>query len=161
MRGTVPAGVSIPLHSHADPKTFLPLSGQLRGLTCHGEQFEWIEIRPGAIFHVPRGAKHAFRTRAGEEAVMIVASTTKIGRFFRELGAPVAHAHAAGRAPPGTSAATRISYEPGSSAKAETMPNAADPDPPAAPSLAKCNSAYIIAVWSLIDTRCSAPCCGT
>ncbi len=27
MRGTVPPGVSIPLHSHADPETFLPLSG--------------------------------------------------------------------------------------------------------------------------------------
>ena len=89
--------LSIPLHSHADPETFLPLSGQLRGVTFHGEEFEWIEIRPGAIFHVPGGAKHAFRNDGKEEAVMIIASTTKIGRFFRELGVPVAP----GSPPPG------------------------------------------------------------
>jgi quercetin dioxygenase-like cupin family protein len=90
MRGTVPPGVSIPLHSHADPETFLPLSGRLRGLVFQGEDFEWIEIRPGVVFHVPGGAKHAFRNEGREEAVMMIASTTKIGRFFRELGAPVA-----------------------------------------------------------------------
>jgi quercetin dioxygenase-like cupin family protein len=90
MRGTVPPGVSIPLHSHADPETFLPLSGRLRGLTFHGDDHEWIDIRPGVIFHVPGGAKHAFRNDGREEAVMLIASTTRIGRFFRELGVPVA-----------------------------------------------------------------------
>ena len=104
MRGTVPPGVSIPLHSHADPETFLPLSGRLRGLTFHGEEFEWVEIRPGAIFHVPGGAKHAFRNDGAEAAVMIIASTATIGRFFRELGVPVAP----GSPPPGPPSADRV-----------------------------------------------------
>ena len=104
MRGTVPPGVSIPLHSHADPETFLPLSGQLRGLTFHGDEFEWVEIEPGDIFHVPGGAKHAFRNEGKEEAVMIIASTAQIGRFFRELGAPVAP----GSPPSGPPSADRV-----------------------------------------------------
>jgi quercetin dioxygenase-like cupin family protein len=90
MRGTIPPGVSVPLHSHADPETLLSLSGELRGLTFRGEDFEWIEIRPGDVFHVPGGAKHAFRNEGTEEVVMMITSTTKIGRFFRELGAPIA-----------------------------------------------------------------------
>jgi quercetin dioxygenase-like cupin family protein len=104
MRGTVPPGVSIPLHSHADPETFVPVSGRLRGLVFRGEDFEWIEIRPGVIFHVPGGAKHGFRNESPEEAVMIIASTTTIGRFFRELGAPVAP----GSPAPGRPASDRV-----------------------------------------------------
>src|SRR3954465_878745 len=53
MRGTVPPGVSIPLHRHRDPETFIPLSGHLRGVVFHGDHFDWVEIRPGDIFHVP------------------------------------------------------------------------------------------------------------
>ncbi len=104
MRGTIPAGVSIPLHSHADPETFLPLSGQFRGLTFHGEDSEWIEIQPGDIFHVPGGTKHAFRNDGREEAVMIIASTAQMGRFFRELGVPVAP----GSVPQGPPSADRV-----------------------------------------------------
>jgi hypothetical protein len=63
MRGTVPSGVSIPLHSHADPETFLPLWGQLQGLTFRDEECEWIEIRPGAIFHVPGGSEACLSER--------------------------------------------------------------------------------------------------
>jgi hypothetical protein len=50
MRGTIPPGVAVPLHSHADPETFLMVSG--------------------------------------EPAVMIIVTTPKMGRFFRELGVP-------------------------------------------------------------------------
>ena len=103
MRGTIPAGVAIPLHSHADPETFLPLSGQLRALTFQGDDFEWIEIPPGGVFHVPGGAKHAFRNVGQHEAVMIFVSTAKIGRFFRELGVTTEP----GR-PPGRPAAEQV-----------------------------------------------------
>jgi quercetin dioxygenase-like cupin family protein len=104
MRGTVPPGVSIPLHSHADPETFLPVSGHLRGLTFHGNDFEWIDIRPGAVFHVPGGAKHAFRNDGREEAVLIIASTATIGQFFREIGTPVTP----GSRPTGPPSADRV-----------------------------------------------------
>ena len=41
------------------------------------------------VFHVPGGAKHAFRNTGSQEAVMMIASTARLGRFFRELGAPI------------------------------------------------------------------------
>lgn len=90
MRGTIPPGVSIPLHSHADPETFLALSGEVEGLSHSDKDFAWVTIKPGDVFHVPSGAKHAFRNPGHRPAVMIVTSTSKIGRFFRELGAPIA-----------------------------------------------------------------------
>ena len=89
MRGTIPPGFVVPLHSHADPETFLMLSGELEGLAMSPEGFAWIPVGPGDIFHVPGNAKHAWRNPSPEPAVTIIVSTTRIGRFFRELGTPV------------------------------------------------------------------------
>jgi quercetin dioxygenase-like cupin family protein len=96
MRGTIPAGVSVPLHSHADPETFVMISGSVEGLVYPGSDAEhtWVRLEPGDIFHVPGHAKHAWRNRASEPAVMLLISTSKIGRFFKELGTP---ARAGGR----------------------------------------------------------------
>ncbi|AZN99804.1 cupin domain-containing protein [Mesorhizobium sp. M9A.F.Ca.ET.002.03.1.2] len=58
MGGTVPPGVTVPLHSHADPETFIQISGEIEGLSQSPEGFVWVSIRPGDIFHVPGGAKH-------------------------------------------------------------------------------------------------------
>ena len=53
IRGTIPTAVSIPLHSHEDPETFLMTSGAVDGLVITGEDFKWVPIEPGQIFHVP------------------------------------------------------------------------------------------------------------
>ncbi|RUU96013.1 cupin domain-containing protein [Mesorhizobium sp. M6A.T.Cr.TU.017.01.1.1] len=90
MRGTIPPGVTVPLHSHADPETFIQISGEIEGLSQSQKGFVWVSIRPGDIFHVPGGAKHAFRNLSTEAAVMILVSTSRIGRFFREVGTPIA-----------------------------------------------------------------------
>ena len=66
MRGTMPSGVPVPLHSHADPETFFVLSGEVEGLTHAGEDFRWIAIKPGDVFHVPGGAKYAWRNTGKE-----------------------------------------------------------------------------------------------
>lgn len=47
MRGTIPPGVVVPMHSHPDPETFLPLSGELEGLVVSPEGFAWGRDRPG------------------------------------------------------------------------------------------------------------------
>src|SRR5687768_4585812 len=87
MIGTVPTGVVVPLHSHADPETFIPISGEVEGLSYRSNQdFEWLRVRPGNVFHVPSGAKHGFRNAGTEPAVMYIVSTGRIGRFFREVG---------------------------------------------------------------------------
>ncbi|HYH90061.1 MAG TPA: cupin domain-containing protein [Solirubrobacteraceae bacterium] len=88
MRGTIPAGIDVPLHSHADPETFLMLEGEVEGLVASAEGFAWVPVAPSDIFHVPGGAKHAFRNRSGTAAVMNIVSTGRIGRFFREVASP-------------------------------------------------------------------------
>jgi quercetin dioxygenase-like cupin family protein len=85
MRGTIPGSGFVPLHSHADPETFLAISGELEGLTYEDGRPAWVGVRPGAVFHVPGGAKHAWRNPSDQPAVMTVVATAKLGRFFREL----------------------------------------------------------------------------
>jgi quercetin dioxygenase-like cupin family protein len=88
MRGTIPPGGAVPLHSHADPETFIPLSGEVEGLVQSAGGFEWVRIAPGDVFHVPGGAKHAWRNRSQDPAVQVIVSTARIGRFFREVAGP-------------------------------------------------------------------------
>jgi uncharacterized RmlC-like cupin family protein len=85
MRGTIPPGGMVPLHSHADPETFLALSGTLDGLSCSDSGYTWIRVEPGDMFHVPGDARHAWRNPGEEPAVMIIATTCRIGTFFREV----------------------------------------------------------------------------
>jgi quercetin dioxygenase-like cupin family protein len=89
MHGTIPPDRVVPLHSHADPETFIALSGAPEGLVYKAEGFDWVEINPGEVFHVPANARHAWRNRKRTPAVSIIVSTAKIARFFREVGAPV------------------------------------------------------------------------
>jgi quercetin dioxygenase-like cupin family protein len=90
MRGTIPPGVVIPLHSHADPETFLQVSGEVEALMQTAESSDWVRIGPGDVFHVPGNVRHAFRNVARQPAVNIVMSTPTMGRFFREVGIPAA-----------------------------------------------------------------------
>jgi quercetin dioxygenase-like cupin family protein len=89
MRGTIPPGVVVPLHSHADPETFLMVSGTLEALTPSPDGYTWIPVAAGDVFHVPGDARHAWRNASGEPAVSILISTVKMGRFFGEVGTPV------------------------------------------------------------------------
>lgn len=89
MRSTIPPGVTVPLQSHADPEIYLVVSGELEGLKGPIEGFKWLRIAPGDVLQVPAHAKHAFRNRSSEPAVMIIVSTMRMGRFFREIGRSV------------------------------------------------------------------------
>jgi quercetin dioxygenase-like cupin family protein len=94
MRGTIPPGGFVPLHSHADPETFLAVSGQADGLAMTApDDFTWIPIGPGDVFHVPDDAKHAWRNQWPEPFVTTIISTARLGLFFREIGTPAATTH--------------------------------------------------------------------
>jgi quercetin dioxygenase-like cupin family protein len=90
MRGSIPPGVVVPLHSPPDPETFVQLSGEVDGLTESEDGFHWTSIMPGEVFHVPGGAKHAFRNRSRAPSISIVTTTPALGRFFLEVGSPIA-----------------------------------------------------------------------
>jgi quercetin dioxygenase-like cupin family protein len=82
LRGTIPPGVIVPLHTHADPETFVQLSGDIDAY----DGSRWIHVRSGDVFHVPGNARHAFRNSFGEPSVSVIVTTARIARFFREVG---------------------------------------------------------------------------
>jgi quercetin dioxygenase-like cupin family protein len=86
MRGIIPASTVVPLHSHADPETFLVLSGSAEGLVDR-DRCKWQHVGPGNVFHVPPDAPHAWRNFAADPAVMLFVGTNRLARFFTETAA--------------------------------------------------------------------------
>jgi quercetin dioxygenase-like cupin family protein len=88
LRGTIPPGGSVPLHSHGDTEDFLIISGSIEGLRHDGEGYQWIPAKAGDYIHVPGGARHAWRNLSDQPAVNLIITTKTLGRFFREAGRP-------------------------------------------------------------------------
>jgi quercetin dioxygenase-like cupin family protein len=88
MRGSIPPGGYVPLHSHADPETFVALTDGMEGLVATGDDVTWVPVAAGEVFHVPGGARHAWHNRSTQPAVSLLISTARMGRFFREIGVP-------------------------------------------------------------------------
>lgn len=88
LRGVIPAGVTVPLHSHADAEDFYILAGTQEVLTQHPAGLEWAHAHAGDYVHVPPGTLHAHRNVSTQPAVDLVITTSKLGRFFEEIGRP-------------------------------------------------------------------------
>jgi quercetin dioxygenase-like cupin family protein len=88
MRGIVPRGVAIPLHSHADPEVLVVLEGELQVLQDEGDSSRWLTAKPGEAICIPGGIKHALRNASAGPAVILLTTTPNIYAFFRELGKP-------------------------------------------------------------------------
>ena len=89
MKGTIPPGVSVPLHSHPDDESFFLLSGRLQALDQRKDSFKWINMKAGDFRHVPQDVRHAWKNKSNEPAVTIIVTTPRLGRFFQEIGRPV------------------------------------------------------------------------
>jgi quercetin dioxygenase-like cupin family protein len=92
LKGTIPPGVSVPLHSHPDTEDFFIISGSVEVLRHDTEGYKWIAAKAGDYIHVPGGAHHALRNVSGEPLITLIITTKKLGRFFREAGRPVVDA---------------------------------------------------------------------
>jgi quercetin dioxygenase-like cupin family protein len=88
MRGMVPPGVAIPLHSHADPEVLFVLEGELNVLQYEGDSSHWVTTRPGEIVCIPGDVRHALRNTSPTTVTLLLTTTPNIYRFFRELGKP-------------------------------------------------------------------------
>ena len=86
MQGTIPPGVSVPLHSHPDDESFYILSGVVQALTQQEDNFQWMEVKAGDFVHVQSGAKHAWKNPSNEPVEGLITTTPKLGRFFQEVG---------------------------------------------------------------------------
>ncbi|MBO0709944.1 MAG: cupin domain-containing protein [Acetobacteraceae bacterium] len=90
LRGVIPPGGFVPLHSHGDPETFIVASGKIEVFSSSAAGMRWIQLGPGDIFHIPGDTRHAWRNRSSGPGIAIVVTTPKLGRFLREVGRPVA-----------------------------------------------------------------------
>lgn len=90
LRGVIPPGSLVPLHSHGDPETFIVTSGELEAFAWSASGLRRTQLARGDIFHIPGNIKHAWRNRSSEPGVAIIVTTQKLGSFFREVGRPIA-----------------------------------------------------------------------
>jgi quercetin dioxygenase-like cupin family protein len=89
MRGVLPAGVTVPLHSHDDTEDFYVLAGSQQVLVHENNGFEWCDANAGDYVRVPGGVLHAHRNVSDEPAIDLIFTTGQLGRFFEEVGRPL------------------------------------------------------------------------
>jgi quercetin dioxygenase-like cupin family protein len=88
MRGTVPSGVVIPLHSHADPEIFYVLNGSLEVFQAEGPSEGWKTVTAGEVVSIPGNVRHALRNTSPSPTTSIIVSKQELYSFFRELARP-------------------------------------------------------------------------
>jgi uncharacterized RmlC-like cupin family protein len=89
MRGVIPPGVTVPLHSHDDFEDFFVLAGGHEVLVEGDGGLEWRDANPGDYIRLPGNVPHAHRNLSQEPAVDLIITTGRMGRFFREVGRPI------------------------------------------------------------------------
>jgi len=86
IKGTVPAGVVVPIHSHPERETFCVLEGEVQALW----EDHWITLGDGDVLDVPGGLEHGWRNVTGAPVSQLVVVPMRLGRFFRDIGRPAA-----------------------------------------------------------------------
>jgi len=86
IKGIIPPGGFVPIHSHPGIEAFFVISGQVEVFTEAGEKPHWIAAGPGDLIEVPSNAKHGFRNSSIDPVVQLITTTSKLGRFFQEIG---------------------------------------------------------------------------
>jgi quercetin dioxygenase-like cupin family protein len=88
IRGTVPPGVAVPLHSHQDVELFYVLEGSIEVFQSKEGASGWTTVGVGAVVVVPGKVKHALRNSSSLPASMVVVTTSKLYEFFGEVSKP-------------------------------------------------------------------------
>ena len=88
MRGSVPPGVVIPLHSHADPEIFYVLGGSLEVFQTEGPSEGWQTVNAGEVVSIPGNIGHPLRNTSPSPITSITVSKQGLYSFFREIAPP-------------------------------------------------------------------------
>jgi quercetin dioxygenase-like cupin family protein len=88
MRGVIPPGMVVPIHSHDDAEAFYILAGAQQVLTQGADGLEWNDAHAGDYINVPPRTPHAHRNISHEPAVDLLITTARLGRFFQDVGKP-------------------------------------------------------------------------
>jgi quercetin dioxygenase-like cupin family protein len=89
IKGVIPPGVVVPLHSHVDTETFFVVSGTTDVLTQSENGLGWTEVHAGDYVHIASDTPHAWRNSSGEPVTALIITTRRLGRYFQELGKPI------------------------------------------------------------------------
>lgn len=85
---SVPPGVTVPLHSHADPEFFFIIQGKIEMLN-QDDSATWIEAEIGSFVQILPNAKHAFRNVSSMPAAFLCETTEQMRHFFETVGEAV------------------------------------------------------------------------
>jgi quercetin dioxygenase-like cupin family protein len=86
IRGVIPAGVVVPLHSHSERETFYVLGGEVEAFWDDHRS----TLRVGDVCDVPGGVKHGWQNLSDASASVLVVVPMRLGRFLRDIGRPAA-----------------------------------------------------------------------
>lgn len=85
MRGEVPPGGGVPLHSHPDYECFHVLAGSLEVFI---EGAGWLTVETGRSAVVARNERHAIRNSTDAPVELMIVVNNRLARFFQEAGSP-------------------------------------------------------------------------
>lgn len=88
IRGTMPSGALVPLHSHADVELFYILEGSVEAFQSSNGEARWTTVDAGRTVTIPGNTKHAWRNTSAFRASIVVVTTSKLYEFFREVTKP-------------------------------------------------------------------------
>ena len=88
IRGTVPPGAAVPLHSHPDLELFYLLEGSMEIFQSKEGARQWLTVGVGAVAAVPGNVKHALRNTSSSPATIVLVTTSKMYEFFGEVSKP-------------------------------------------------------------------------
>jgi quercetin dioxygenase-like cupin family protein len=89
IKGTIPQGVSVPIHRHPSVEACFVLSGNVEVLSDEGGEPHWIAAGTGDFIEIPSNAKHGFRNRSQCPVVLLITINSELGRLFQEIGRPM------------------------------------------------------------------------
>ena len=85
IRGTIPPGGAIPLHSHSDVELFYVLEGTVEAFQSSDGTPRWTTVGPGDTVTIPGNTKHALRNGSPLPVTMVIVTTSKLYQFFHEV----------------------------------------------------------------------------
>jgi quercetin dioxygenase-like cupin family protein len=90
IRGTIPPGAVVPLHSHSDSdvELFYILDGSIESFRSKDGTQGWTTVGMGDLVTIPGNTKHAWRNTSRFPATVILVTTSRMYAFFRELAKP-------------------------------------------------------------------------
>lgn len=100
IRGTLPAGGFVPLHSHLDVEIFYVLDGSIEAFQSRESTSRWTITSAGDVVIIPGNTRHAWRNSSRFQATVLLVTTSKMYAFFQEISRPFDPSHSGGQPTP-------------------------------------------------------------